>query len=260
VPTVGALGVLGKGDIWSARLTWQTTFTAQSTQSLFIGADYKHFLQSIAVDSETSLNTPITYTNFTIGYSGDWRLATRQWSFNTSANFGVRGLVNDPDSFENKRYLARPNYFYLREDGSFTQTLPAGFRLRLRVAGQFTDEPLISNENYAISGADGVRGYLESEELGDQAIKGTVQFYSPTWIAKSFNGQWFAFYDTGRIEILDPLQGEADHAILKSLGSGFSFSVSSSYEAALTWAFPLVNSTATRAHDSVVLFSVRGAF
>jgi hemolysin activation/secretion protein len=260
VPTVGALGVLGKGGIFSGRITFPLEFSAQSTQNIYIGADYKHFLESIDVDTQTSLVTPITYMNFSVGYGGGWRREMQQWSIASSVNFGIRGVVNDPDAFENKRYLAKPNYMYLREDASFTQTLPAGFTVRLRLAGQFSDMPLVSNENYSIGGADGVRGYLEAEELGDSALKGTLQIDSPAWVVKAMSGQVFVFCDAGRTEIIDPLEGQPDHADLRSVGSGLSLAAGAMFTSAVTWAYPLVNGTATRAHDSLVLFTVRGAF
>ena len=61
--------------------------------------------------------------------------------------------------------LAAVGYFYLRADGSWIQQLPLGLRGLLRVAGQYAVEPLISNENYSIAGIDGVRGYLEAEDM-----------------------------------------------------------------------------------------------
>ena len=260
VPTVGALGVLGKGDIFSGRITFPLAFSAESTQSAFLGADYKHFLESINVDAVTSLVTPISYMNFSVGYSGDWRHETRQWSFFTSANFGIKGVVNDVTSFEDKRYLAPPGYFYLREDASFTQTIVGGVRLRLRLAGQFTGDPLVSNENFAISGFDGVRGYLEAEELGDSALKGTFQIDSPAVVVRSVGGRVFAFYDAGRTKVVDALPGQADHALLRSFGGGLSLVGGTWLNSSVTWAYPISNSTATRQGESRVLFTVRGAF
>ena len=43
--------------------------------------------------------------------------------------------------------------------------------LKLRAAGQAAAEPLITNEDFSIAGIDGVRGYLESEVLGDQGFQ-----------------------------------------------------------------------------------------
>jgi hemolysin activation/secretion protein len=260
VPAVGSLGVLGKGDIFSGRLTLPIAFTAATTQSAFVGFDYKHFTQDIAVDATTSLQTPITYVNWSTGFQGDWRDPTRAWSLLSSANFGIRGLVNDADAFENKRYLARPNYFYLRDDGTVIQSL-GNWSLRLRLAGQYAIEPLIVNEDFVIAGADGVRGYLESEQLGDSALKGTLQLDTPAWHASSrSSGRLFVFFDAGRMHVIDPLPDTPDHALLRSIGGGVDLTAAFGLTGSLTWAYPLVTSTATREGQERVLFVIRGEF
>lgn len=271
VPTVGALGVLGKGNIFSGRITIPVAFSAETTQSVFVGADYKDFSQVIVIDPQTESSTPIPYLNFTAGFSGVWRAPTRTWLLTSSVNLGVRGLVNSAETFENKRYLASPNYFYLRDDASVTQTLPANFALRLRLAGQYTLDPLITNENFAIAGADGVRGYLESEVLGDSALKGTLQLDTPTWQpAGWFGGKLFAFYDAGGIHTLSPLAGQPSHVFLKSVGGGLDLVGFSALTGSLTWAHALANGSSegtisapayiTRQGESRLLFTVRGSF
>jgi hemolysin activation/secretion protein len=261
VSTVGTLGVLGKGDIWSGRITIPVEFSTASTQSAFVGVDYKHFRDDIEVDANSSLLTPISYLNFTAGFNGDWRAEARQWSLGSSVNLGVRSLVNDADQFEEKRYLARPNYFYVRGDGSVVQALPAGFAFKLRLAGQFAADPIISNENFVITGADGVRGYLEAEELGDAGLKGTAQLDSPAWHPGSFLAvKGLVFYDAGRTHVLDPLDSQPAYVILSSYGAGFELTGRSSFTGDLTWARPLADGATTRRGESSLLFLVRGTF
>jgi hemolysin activation/secretion protein len=260
VPAVGSLGVLGKGDIWSGRLSLPIVFTAATTQSAFVGLDYKHFTQDIEVDPTTSLQTPISYLNWSTGYEGDWRGPVRVWSLASSVNFGIRSLVNDPDAFENKRYLARPNYFYLRDDGTVIQKL-GNWSLRLRLAGQYAIEPLVVNEDFVIAGADGVRGYLESEQLGDTALKGTLQLDSPAWhVGPRSSGQLFVFFDAGHMHVIDSLPDTPDHALLRSVGGGIDLTAGFGMTGSLTWAYPLVTSTATREGQQRILFVIRGAF
>jgi len=119
---------------------------------------------------------------------------------------------------------AGSNYFYARGDLTTLFTLPKQFSLKLRVAGQGALEPIISNENYSIAGSDGVRGYLESEELGDSAIRGTVQFQSPAvhWHDRQL-GDAYVFFDGGRTQVIDPLEGQRGHTTLRSLGSRIRF-------------------------------------
>jgi hemolysin activation/secretion protein len=261
VATVGTLGVLGIGSITGLHLAYALPAEAPSVQSLTFGVDYKHFLNSINQNATTALKTPISYLNVSLAYSGLWRSDLRTTSFNISANAGPRGVVNEANSFENDRYLGRANYFYLRGDLAVSFKLPENFVLRLRAAGQAAQEPLITNENFSVAGIDGVRGYLESEELGDKAIKGTVQLTSPDWrSAERSIGDLFVFFDEGRTWVIDPLQDQPAGASLRSYGAGFDLLPGEKFTGSLTWARALATASATQAGQNRVLFLIRGSF
>jgi len=260
---LGGTGVLGIGDIYSLRASYIALASTASSQTVTLGYDFKHFRNTITVSGESApLVTPISYSNLSVNYLGTWHTAWFDGALSVTPNFGVRGAPNDPATFENDRYLGPPNYFYLRFDGSLTTHLPAGFGLLLRLAGQATDDPLISNEDYSIGGADGVRGYLEAEELGDDALKGTVQAQTPTWswwhIPQLWNG--FAFYDAGRMHTLAVLPGESEYVILRSWGAGANFLPSHAITGSLSWAYPLTDGAYTRAHEGRILFDFRASF
>jgi hemolysin activation/secretion protein len=207
VPTPGTLGVIGIGEIVSTKLAYPVRTAPDSVQSVSVGVDYKHFRNTINQNATTAFKTPISYINLSAAYSGFWRTDHVTTLFTASANAGPRGVANDSAAFANDRYKGRANYFYLRGDLTTIVKLPADFSLRLRAAGQGATEPLITNEDYSIGGVDGVRGYLEAEELGDKAIKGTVQLTSPSW------RRWdrmlidaYGFFDAGKMTVIDPLE------------------------------------------------------
>src|SRR5262249_26294547 len=149
--------------------------------TLTLGADFKDFGEDIRLEEESGLQTAISYLNLSAGFTGQWSTAARRLGAGLAVNIGPRGLFNKPPEFEEKRFKARPNYIYLRANGDLTQQLGRGFSLLARLAGQYTVEPLISNEQFGIGGADGVRGYLEAEELGDFGAKLSVQLGTPRW-------------------------------------------------------------------------------
>jgi hemolysin activation/secretion protein len=259
---IGSTGVLGKGQIVGLRLSTPPFTSTHSSQVLTLGLDYKHFRDTVTTGGgSAALVTPISYTNASISYSGFWQFKLLDESLNITPNFGLRDAPNSAADFENKRYLGRPNYAYVRWDNSVILHLPAQYRLTLRLAGQVTNEPLISNENYSIAGADSVRGYLEAEELGDVAFKGTLQLQSPVW---SWHVQQlvsaFAFFDAGHTHTFATLGEQLEHAELASWGLGVNFMPSGSVGGVLMWADPLSNGTYTTAHQSRVLFSVHGSF
>jgi hemolysin activation/secretion protein len=261
VVSAGTLGVLGKGSIYGLRLPVSFAASADFTSTLTYGLDYKHFLQSIMVQPQTGLNTPNSYLEMSLDYSAAWRAERWQATLDTSANFGSRQLVDDTEHFALARYQGRANFFFVRGAAALTYHLPLGINLTGRLSGQGAVEPLVSNEYFSIAGADGVRGYLESEEFGDNALKGTFQLASPQWHAKAqqLAGDLFAFFDDGRVTFLDSLPGQPTHAELRSVGAGIDFLASQHFTSSLTWAYPLVSGSMTRAGDSRVLFVIRGS-
>jgi hemolysin activation/secretion protein len=261
------LGVLGKGSIYGVRLPLTFVNRADFTSTMTFGADYKHYLQSIAAAPGTELNTPISYVMFSGEYFGAWRTERLQTSLDTSVNFGSPQVVNDPEQFAAARYQGRPNFFYLRANAAGTYELPGHLRLSVRVGGQEAIEPLVTYEYYSIAGADGVRGYLEAEEFGDKGIKGTVQLGSPQWRLWSgaVTADMFAFFDDGHLTFLAPLPGQPGqpgqptYADLRSVGAGIDLLVTRHFTGSVTWAYPLVTGPYTASGDSRLLFVVRGS-
>jgi len=278
VAAVGTLGVLGIGEITGLRLAYPFLATAGSNQSVTFGLDYKHFRNLINQNATTSDDTPITYLNMSFAYAGLWRSDHLSTTFDLAANAGPRGVVNNQNAFANDRAEGRDNYFYLRGDLAFEIKLPLDFRIRLRAAGQAAAEPLITNENFSIAGVDGVRGYLESEVLGDEGLKETVQVFSPGWHAhERVLGDAFAFFDAGRTWVIDSLACEPSGTglHLRSVGGGFDVLPGEKVTGSFTWAKALDSATdlssvaasgcpasgpATLAGQSRILFLLRGSF
>lgn len=261
VPTAGTLGVLGIGEITSAKLAYPVASGGGSLQSISFDVDYKHFRNTINQNATTALDTPISYLNLSAAYAGSWRTNLRVTSFSISLNAGPRHLVNSPESFENDRFQARADYFDVRADLASTFSLPGDFGLKLRVAGQGAIDPLIANEDYSLTGADGVRGYLEAEELVDAGVKETVQLISPPLRRNArVLGDLFSFFDAGKGRVYDALPGQAGDVRVRSWGVGLDVLPGAKVTASLSWAKALDTASVTRAGDSRVLFFLRGGF
>ena len=261
VATAGSLGVLGIGEITSAKLSYSLLTSAASLQSVSVGVDYKHFRNTISQDATTALDTPITYLNLSAAYNGYWHTDSQVTTLVFSANAGPRGLVNNAPAFENDRFKGRPNYFDLRADLVTVIKLPEDFSLRLRAAGQGATEPLITNEDFSLAGADGVRGYLEAEELVDKGIKGTLQLISPGLHRHDLIIiDAYGFFDVGKGSIFDALPGEPASARLRSWGFGMDILPGQKFTASATWARAMDSASVTHAGDSRVLFIARGSF
>jgi len=239
VDTVGSTGVLGKG--------WSVTFAAVAplgTLSLFNEGDYFHYLQFSGaykrftnVVSQTSAATtgsgttttadtaPITYYPLSVGYNGSWHDTLDQVGFGLSANFAFRHLGSNQTGYDYTRFGADGNWFYLKGNASWLRNLPWGFDLYAAGSGQFANGPLISNEQFSLGGDGSVRGYLQSEGLGDKGVQGTFEVRGPN-LAAYAHQDWFnelrlvAFLDGGRTWLADPLKDQQSIFSMLSTGVG----------------------------------------
>jgi hemolysin activation/secretion protein len=260
VPTAGTLGVLGIGEIISAKLAYPVSTSPGSVQSVSVGVDYKHFRNTINQNATTALDTPISYLNLSVGYAASWRADFGTTTFSVNVNTGPSHVVNNPESFENDRFQSRANYVDVRVDLATTIKLPREFGLKLRVAGQGAIDPLIANEDYSLTGADGVRGYLEAEELVDAGVKETVQLISPPLRRGGHTlGDAFTFFDAGKGRVYDALPGQPGEIRVRSWGMGLDVMPLEKITGSVSWARALDSASVTRTGGSRILFFLRGS-
>lgn len=267
VGSIGTLSVLGTGQIYGARFITVLPEWPGYSQNVTLGADFKDFKDSIVQPDGTPDTTPMQYMNWSVLYSGNVRTDHTATGLSVGANFGIRGLGNSPAEFAYKRYKAQPNYFYLRAEAQHERPLVWGARMFVRAAGQFTTGPLISNEQFSMGGAESVRGYLESEEMGDTGASGSLELRSPQfnrWLPDQLQQLYFlTFYDAGVAGILDPLTfaGEKVSRVhLSSWGAGLRLTGFGGLEAALDWGYPLHSTDQVERGDARIHFQVRYGF
>jgi hemolysin activation/secretion protein len=263
VAAIGTIAVVGKGKIFGSRYTLALPPGGSFYPSMVFGLDFKDFEENTLLSSG-SLRTPIKYMNWSALYGAALQLGQSTTTFDIGANFGIRGLLNSTESFESKRSRARPDYFYLRFDVTHAHPLILGTRITLRLSGQFSTEPLIDNEQFSIGGVASVRGYLESEALGDTGASGSLELRSPS-LHSLFGVQTrevylYVFYDGGIVAIIDPLPQQSDRTDLVSSGVGFRLVDFAGFDASLDWARVHVTSPYERSGDSRVQFHIRYAF
>jgi hemolysin activation/secretion protein len=265
VATVGGLSVLGTGRIYGTRFIQPLPARGESYfQSLNFGVDFKDFDENIQLADGNVDLTPISYLAWSLQYSGIYRAERTSADFTIGPTFGVRRIANQSSEFAFKRFSGDPNFVYLRATGAVETKLPGGWRAHLRLAGQYSPGPLVSNEQFSVGGVDSVRGFLEADELGDSGLSGSIELRTPTLFPKlaprvsQFYA--FAFTDAGIVTIEEALGGQARRADLSSVGLGLRLGAFDGLEAALDWAYPLVPSDRTLDGDSRFHFKVRYGF
>jgi hemolysin activation/secretion protein len=277
VATVGGMNVVGPGQILGGRLVLTLPARDNFFHSLSFGADYKHFGQTVD-NGPDSFSSPITYYPFNATYGATWQQDKFLTQLNASVTVNLRGPGSDFDDYWNKRAYANSNFAHFNADLSETIDLPQNFQFFGRVKGQLADGPLISSEQFSVGGMDTVRGYLESEELGDDGLAGTLEMRSPdvgTWLQgqmKDETGQgkarftvfnewrFFGFVDSGITKIQQPLAEQQAQFNMWSYGGGTRFKLFNYVNGMVAVAVPMISQGDTQSGNPRVLFSASGEF
>lgn len=263
IAVVGDINVLGAGDLIGVRLVAPLPGTDGFYHSLTAGFDYKDFAEQVTLGADRD-SAPIEYYPFTAGWRGDWMGGTSQTNLGFSAIFGLRGLGDPLEAFDRKRFKARPNFFYLRGEAAQTQDYADGSQFHVSATGQWSAEPLISNEQFSIGGLDTVRGYFESETLGDYgfAIQAEMRTAPVTW----FKGlrvdelRFHSFWDSGFVGIHDPLPEQDDGFLLMSTGVGARVRLIDYVNGSVDVAVPLLDGPDKSTGDVIIRFRLWGEF
>ena len=224
----GGIGVFGHGTIVGLRYVLPLNSdapTTELTQALSLGIDYKNFQQSLSLSDGTGFGTPIHYAPLTLAYSGSSSDSSGTTEFNAGVTLAVRGLASHDQDFADKRYQALSNFSIFKFGLGRTFNLPHEMSTYVHVEGQLTGQPLVSNEQFVAGGVDSVRGYLESTQVGDSAVRGTVELRSMNLVPVDGRVNFVqlrAFFDAAYLRLRAPLPATRDAFELASTGIGVS--------------------------------------
>lgn len=276
VATVGGANVVGPGEVIGSRAVIALPTHGELVQTVSLGADYKSFGQLLSL-AGNSFSSPVTYVPLVATYGATWQAQGRLTQLNATMTSGLRGVGSSPDEFDAKRFDATANFFKINGDVSHTQDLPGGAQFFIKMQGQVADQPLVSSEQLSVGGLDTVRGYLESEVLGDYGVIGTLELRSPSLASmldqklgnpfgddikvKAFNDwRFFAFADVGRAGIHDPLPDQQSQFSLASYGIGTQLKSLDHFNALIFVAMPLTSQQVTLANHPRLSFRIWGEF
>lgn len=256
----------GKGFVVGVRNVIPLGGSTRYYHNATLGVDYKDFDELLWFGSSADdLRTPVTYVPLSLGYGAVQRDGTGTTEASLGLNLLLRGVVTDRQDFEDKRYHSRANYVYALLRLTRTQQLWAGLEGVVKLEGQLSDQPLVSNEQYYAGGMNSVNGYKESEAGGDNAVRARIELRSPDlWDAwsqwKTLDLRIHLFYDYAQLWRLDPLAGEAGGAELQGTGAGLGGAVGSHLDWAVQWGMALACTDGTEQYDQQVYFYVKGKF
>lgn len=263
--TVGSLAVIGNGDIVGVRGIVPLPATGSVYHSVSGGVDFKDFAESVELQGADATNTPIDYIPWTVQYSATRQTAPSTVRFEAGLVFGLRGVGDDMrdcevpvdrnndgtpeieiasvNEFECKRSGAKPNYMKWLGTIGASGNVVAGAQWSALLNAQLADSPLISNEQFAAGGASSVRGYFESQVLGDQGWSAQLEMRSASFAPRA--GEWtqdlraLVFVDGAQLMLRQPIPGQIARSELYSAGIGARATAWKRWNATADWAYPL---------------------
>lgn len=256
--TDSGLLVRGDSNIYGVRYVKPINENAEFQHAITLGMDYKDVLEEVLFtddEEKEGLLTPLDYGLVAAEYKATWRKKNYTTQAGGGVYFGVRSALNETSEFADKRYRAESNFIYWKASVQNSLRLPADFTLVSKLRFQFTDAPLISNEQLSIGGNNSVRGYFESQKMGDRGTSAGLELFTPVLLGSIKKLSHFTlstFVEGAAVETLVPLPGEgesaadvigtSESATLYSAGVGAAFSLFNDLSVKVDLAYPLKDS------------------
>jgi hemolysin activation/secretion protein/AraC-like DNA-binding protein len=232
---------------------------------------------NVLASMQTVRQPAVEYFPLNVGWNGSLPDTSGTTFFNAQANFNILPIFSEEStqvtttnvtatetnvttttktvhghSFSNVAYTtnARPHYVTLQLGASRIQTIYKDWSVKLHADGQWADGPLFSNEQYAMGGTAGVRGYQDGQAYGDTGWRFSIEPQTPLFNIGMVGNEghkqpcWVrgsVFLDYGRIYLLaQPPPGSDTRESFCGAGWAVTANIGSHLDGRLTVAWPLI--------------------
>jgi hemolysin activation/secretion protein len=252
IPTLFDTTSLGRGDVAGVR--WIKPLPDRGlgfSHSFSLGLDWKDNQQDTRGIGGTdfSLSQPVKYWvlngqyNLSVPFESGARLRV-----GTTLNVGASAMNERridcngfiADQFNCRRPGATPDFVVARLELEGALPLGAGWGVTGRLDIQRSNDLLINSEQFSAGGFDSVRGYLESERLGDEGERVRLELVTPGWSpADGYALRGRVFYDWAGLRIREAFIGQEARASLEGTGIGLRLDAPHGFNVDADWAIAL---------------------
>ena len=204
-PTLGgALGIVGKGDVFGLRWNHYFARRGEYSSKLIYGFDYKYInatCTTAGVPSGIDPPTPaiascVPYTTrpLSLTYSGQRLSPGRMFDYNIGIAHNLAlgtHYTNVDGAIDRYSYLTpgnrttRDDFNIIRMGGSYLAVLQDDWQLRLAANGQYAGNPVVAAEQIGLAGSTAVRGFNERAVAADSGYVINAEIYTPELVAKA---------------------------------------------------------------------------
>jgi hemolysin activation/secretion protein len=258
VSTLAGINVKGNGRSVGGRLQAVLPGSAGFFHLVSAGVDYKTSQERL-LDGINAISSPITYVPFGAEYTAAWTTDRSQTQLVASFAANLRPLSSSAERFRDKAYGASASFVVLRAEANRTDRLPLDLEVATRLQGQWTDDPLVGSEQIGAGGAESVRGYLESEAVGDYGGLASLELRSPPlarlWQERGVK-DWRVrgFVDAAWVAVRQPLPEQQKASALSAFGAETELRFPGSLAGTVGVAFPLRAAAVSRFLEARLFF------
>ena len=220
-PTLGgALGIVGKGDVFGARWNHYFARRGEYTSKLIYGFDYKYInARCTTGGTPASIDPPtppiascVPYTTrpLSLTYSGQRLSPGQMFDYNIGVAHNLAlgtHYTNLDGAIDRYSYLTsgnrstRDDFNIVRLGGSYLKAFQTDWQVRVAASGQYAGNPLVAAEQLGLAGSTAVRGFNERAVSTDSGYFVNTEIYTPE-LAKATGARGslraLAFYDFAR--------------------------------------------------------------
>ncbi len=210
--------VSGAGQFIGLGYTQYLPSLGAYTHSAFFGIEDRLFENDVRFIGQP-IGVDVRSRPVALGYQGAYGLEAgivagyATYFRNTGA-----GAKNNDFTYAASRAGADEGWDAFRFGANVDYALPKDWLVRARLDGQWSDEPLISGEQFGVGGARSVRGYEERTVAGDSGFAASIELWAPTL---PNDARFIGFLDAGHRRNKNPQPGEQKSDALSSVGIGF---------------------------------------
>jgi len=276
VAALGGSNVLGNGFQVGARAIYRLP-SEKTYQTISFGADFKDFNQNIFANGVSAGATPIRYTPVYAEYSlsSAGEKSTLDVTVGATAGFRViKRIVCDPtvppgqpcevDQFRQREVNSQENFVHGNVTVNYTRVIQGDLSAALRLTGQISDSHLVTNEQFSIGGFTSVRGYLQTEAVGDEGLAGGLELRLPSlaqYLPKFVDElRFYGFGDGGFVHVIDTLPGQRRYYHLAGVGGGVRVRLFKFLSGEAAAGVPLVDGPISLRGHPRVTFTAKGEF
>jgi len=237
----GPLTFSGKGNVYGLRYNQLLTRRGIYSHRLVYGLDYRAYENNCSFgefgsDGCGPASVNVTTRTASLAYSGNWTQPSRISNFYIALSRNIPGAAHGKAADFN---AARPGlndetgassrYSIARFGASVVNAFHNNWQIRVAFDAQYTRDALVTGEQFSITGATAVRGFLERSIARDGGYYANLELYTPNLTGRLVPGtgnlRGLLFYDIAQAVNTRLTGEERQQETIASVGAGLRWNI-----------------------------------